>query len=296
MAIHGRRARLILEYEKLINLERRSNFIKVEPIDVIDGMPPENYIITFTCRGISGLSEDKSPNYSEFHQVSMKLSREFPNQEPYLKWMTPIWHPNIEHKEPYHVCTNNVQNWYSTKSLDNLVVALGEMVQYRRYHAQWVAPFPLDKEAADWVINYAEAKGIVGAEKMVDERPILRPQKMRLHGGAAPVVSVTVPPKRPTGKLILGIKKPANQSGNLILNNPYITNESEISLPDNNNSFATDLSQHSEPVRRITLGLKVINLKCPKCLRDFTVPKTPQISEQSFVCSECLGKDDRSNY
>ncbi len=32
MALHGRRARLLLEYEKLINLEKRSDFIRIEPL------------------------------------------------------------------------------------------------------------------------------------------------------------------------------------------------------------------------------------------------------------------------
>lgn len=221
MALQGRRARLLLEYEKLINLERRSDFIKIEPVEVLPGMPPEKYVITFTCGGIAELNEDQSPKFSEFHQVSMNLSRDFPNQEPYLKWLTPIWHPNIEHKEPHHVCTNNVQNWYPAKSLDDLVITLGEMVQYRRYHAAWIAPFPLDKEAADWVISYAEPRGWVSADKPIDSRQLLRPMKTRLKAGQNGFEAKQVPPPPPVpmpipkpsvqagGRLKLGVKKPA---------------------------------------------------------------------------------------
>ena len=293
MALHGRRARLLLEYEKLINLEKRSEFIKVEPVDSIEGMPPENYLITFNCRGIAALNEDKSPQFAEFHQVSMKLSSNFPNQEPYLKWLTPIWHPNIEHKEPHHVCTNNVQNWYATKSLDDLIVTLGEMVQYRRYHAAWIAPFPLDKEAADWVINYAEPNGFVGPEKPVDERQILRPQKTRLRGAANPAPA---PPKT-TGRLKLGVKRSTQER---FISNPAIsverptTPEKEISVE--NPPFAASagagnspIVNNAEPVRRrgITLGLRSKEVMCIRCYDNFTIPNVLPSTALEFVCDKC---------
>ena len=295
MALHGRRARLLLEYEKLINLQKRSEFIRVEPVNPIEGMPPENYLITFTCRGVSGLNDDKSPQFTEFHQVSMKLSSNFPNQEPYLKWLTPIWHPNIEHLEPHHVCTNNVQNWYSTKSLDDLVVTLGEMVQYRRYHAAWVAPFPLDKEAADWVVSFAEPKGFIGPEKPVDERQILRPQKTRLRGAANP--PAYQPPKS-TGRLRLGVKKTTEER---FVSNPVIsveraaTPEKEVSIEQP--SLAASAvgagnapnAGNTEPVRRrgITLGLRSKEVMCIRCYDNFTIPNAMPSTDLEFVCEKC---------
>jgi hypothetical protein len=60
-----------------------------------------------------------------------------------------------------------------------LVLAMGEMVQYKHYHARWVSPFPLDRAAADWVLQIAEPKGIVGPAKPFDERPLLKAQRMR---------------------------------------------------------------------------------------------------------------------
>ncbi|CAN5236568.1 hypothetical protein BH10ACI1_BH10ACI1_04110 [soil metagenome] len=293
MALHGRRARLLLEYEKLINLEKRSEFIKIEPVDTVEGMPPENYLITFKCRGVSGLNEDKSPQFAEFHQVSMKLSNNFPNQEPYLKWLTPIWHPNIEHKEPHHVCTNNVQNWYSTKSLDDLVLTLGEMVQYRRYHAAWIAPFPLDKEAADWVVNFAEPNGFIGPEKPVDERQILRPQKTRLRGGASPVAS---PPKI-TGRLKLGVKRSTEER---FLPEPTISTERPVTqekevfaeqkpLAASANAVGNSLAETVEPVRRrgIMIGVRTKEVMCIRCYDNFTIPNIMPVTDMEFVCEKC---------
>lgn len=193
MSHNARRARLLMEQERLINLAARSEFIKVEPLEVLPGMPPEKYVVTFTCKGIAKLNEKSEPEASEFHQVSIYISRDFPRQEPYLKWLTPIWHPNIEHEEPHHVCTNNVQNFYATKGLDDLVVSLGEMVQYKWYHAKWEQPWPLDKEAAKWVVDVAEPRGIIGPDKPFDTRPLLRSYKIRAGGKVEQTAASSTP-------------------------------------------------------------------------------------------------------
>lgn len=297
MTFHGRRARLILEYEKLLNLEKRSEFIEIAPVDTIEGMPPENYLITFKCRGISGIGDDLTPTFTEFHQVSMRLSSNFPNQEPYLKWMTPIWHPNIEHDEPHHVCTNNVQNWFSAKSLDDLVIKLGEMVQYQHYHAEWTAPFPLDKEAADWVVNFAEPNGILSKTNPVDKRQLLRPQRTRLRGGSVPAKTISqtfspIPKPKNTGRLVLGSKRTTNEQKNPFtssgfIDNPYITKENvvnnEIKLPVAANN------KQPEPVRKkgITLGLRTKEVLCLRCNSLFKVPETQSGDGLKFLCENC---------
>jgi len=282
MALKGRHARLLIEYEKLINLETRSEFIKIEPIDWIEGMPPENYIITFTCLGIAGLNSDNTPQFSEFHQVSMKISSNFPNQEPYLKWLTPIWHPNIQHKEPHHVCTDTPKNWYSTKSLDYLVTYLGELVQYKNYHAEWSPPYPDDKEAADWVINFGEPNGIVGKDKPVDPRPLLREKKIRRRNPAYPPYR---PPKS-SGKIKIGVKNsksvehPEPEKKNISIETPLAATAA---------SYGNSTNVSAEPVRKrgITLGLKTKEVVCIRCYDNFTVPNIPLVTRTEFVCEKC---------
>jgi ubiquitin-protein ligase len=189
MAHNARYARLAIEYTKLMNLAARSNFIEVEPVEVQPGWPPEKYIITYRCRGIASIDVNGLPLASEFHQVSMYMGSDYPLKEPYLRWLTPIWHPNIDHLEPHHVCTNNVQNWFAAKPLAELVLAMGEMVQYKHYHAKWISPFPLDRLAAEWVLQTAEPKGIVGPNKPFDNRPLLRAQRMRNQGRVKPTTT-----------------------------------------------------------------------------------------------------------
>lgn len=192
-----------------MNLAARSSFVQVQPVEVQHGWPPEKYIITYKCRGIASIDENEAPQVSEFHQVSMYMGSDYPLKEPYLKWLTPIWHPNIDHLEPHHVCTNNVQNWFAAKPLAELVLAMGEMVQYKQYHAKWVSPFPLDRAAADWVLEVAEPQGIIGPNKPFDDRPLLKAQRMRNQNEPA----VLIDPKGSQRKIKLGRPQKAPEVG-----------------------------------------------------------------------------------
>lgn len=317
----GRRERLLLEQNKLVNLNKRSEFIEVEPLENVPGMPPEKYVVTFTCTGISALNSDQTPQASNFHQVSMYLSKDFPRQEPYLKWLTPIWHPNIEHKEPYHVCTNNVQNWYPGKSLDDLVMVLGEMVQYKRYHAEWKQPWPLDKEAAEWVVNYAEPKGIIGQNKPFDERPLLREKRIRKSGvrppksGPLPDAPNGQPANQNSGQLVSTENKPPEKSRIKLgvrktseRNEPSVTQEKTDFLPaiENNETplplFSTEplkniespinqvnniiaVGPTPEPARttRLSLGVRTKEVFCTSCGKQLKI----RVEEYQPICPHC---------
>lgn len=169
----ARYRRLEQDYTDLLNLAAISRFIHVTPQAAQPGWPPERYHITYTCRGIERVDDDGTPVASELHQVSLYLSLDYPLKQPYLRWLTPIWHPNIQHEEPYHVCTNEFKNWWGAKPLEELAIFMGEMVQYRRYHALWVDPYPFDEAAAQWVREYAEPNGIVGPDKPFDDRSLV---------------------------------------------------------------------------------------------------------------------------
>lgn len=166
--------RLREEYAGLIQLEKRSKFIKIEPIEVSPGFPPDKYKVSYSCRGIEGVTEDGEPIISDKHEVVIYIDHNFPNSEPTLTWLTDIWHPNIEHLPPHTVCTDNIRSWYPTRDLAQLVIAMGEMIQYKRYHARWEHPYPIDETVATWVIEVAEKKGIIGAGKPFDKRALIR--------------------------------------------------------------------------------------------------------------------------
>ena len=82
-------------------------------------MPPERYIVTFKCKSIAGLDAAGNPKYASHHQVEIYLHNQYPQRWPGMKWLTPIWHPNINHLNG-SVCIDAAW-WTASRSLDRLV-------------------------------------------------------------------------------------------------------------------------------------------------------------------------------
>jgi hypothetical protein len=106
-------------------------------------------------------------------------------REPYIRWLTSIWHPNIERLTPHRVCTNSIDSWWPGRDLTDLVLTLGDMVQFKQYHAAAKPPFPYDPEVAKWVEEYAEPNGIVSKDNPVDHRPLLPSRRVRAKSRAS---------------------------------------------------------------------------------------------------------------
>jgi hypothetical protein len=175
-----RTERLEWEKERLFAVNTESDYVRVEAIDEVPGEPPEKYRVTFSCRGIADIDSSQNPIFANEHQVEIYCHANFPAEVPWLHWNTPIWHPNIEHKEPKNVCVNK-SAWRSGWGLEDLCRQMFDMVQYRNYHATHTPPYPLDPVAAKWVLEYAEPQGIVDKTRRiyVDDRPFYRPTAQR---------------------------------------------------------------------------------------------------------------------
>jgi hypothetical protein len=96
---------------------------------------------------------------------------------PRMKWLTPIWHPNIEHKEPHRVCIDNTW-WSPGRTMDKVVLMVGEMVQYKNFHADQTPPYPIDNEVATWV-RWAKTEGFL--QLPVDTAELRRPERVRMN-------------------------------------------------------------------------------------------------------------------
>ena len=174
-----RARRLAADHQRMVELAARSDFIAFEVRDLVPGSPPEKYVITYTCKGVVRINERREPIYAERHQAMVYLDINYPKAPPKMRWLTPIWQPNIEHVEPFRVCIDPAW-WAASRTLDQLCAMLGEMVQYKNYHADLATPpFPMDKEVARWVTDYAEPRGIVSKTRPVDSRELCRPQRVR---------------------------------------------------------------------------------------------------------------------
>jgi ubiquitin-protein ligase len=171
-----RMRRLRADYQRMKELVARSNLIECEAKPVRPGLPPERYIITFKCRGIKSIDRQGNPKFGEKHQVEIYLHNQYPQRWPGMKWLTPIWHPNINHLNGT-VCIDAAW-WTASRSLDRLVIMIGEMVQYKNFHDDPTQPpFPWDPEAARWCREYRKTHPDAFP---VDQRELLRPERVKI--------------------------------------------------------------------------------------------------------------------
>ncbi len=141
MSFDIRETRLRNDYQRIQELVNRSEFIQVV---MTEGDPPEKYLIRFTCKGVESLNGSGTPKYRDRHEVSIYLHAEYPLKQPQLKWLTPIFHPNIHATGA--VC---IGAWWPAKTLDELLLTLGEMVQYKNYDPK----DPMNSKAAAWAMR-----------------------------------------------------------------------------------------------------------------------------------------------
>jgi len=148
--------RLRSDYELIQELNVRGSLVSAEAIGVQRGLPPERYIVTYHCKGIAGINRRNEPVFSDLHRVEIYLHAQYPQRWPGMKWLTPIWHPNISHLNGT-VCIDAAW-WAASRSLDRLVIMMGEMVQYKNFHDDPTKPpFPWDPEARDGAVSTAPA-------------------------------------------------------------------------------------------------------------------------------------------
>jgi ubiquitin-protein ligase len=171
-----RMRRLRADYELMQELRGQSALIEFEAKGARKGLPPERYIVTFKCKSIIGINGRGQPKYGTNHQVEIYLHNEYPHRWPGLKWLTPIWHPNINHVNG-SVCIDAAW-WTAARSLDRLVIMLGEMLQYKNFHDDpSEPPFPWDMEAAKWCRAYRMQNPNVFP---IDDRELLHPERVKL--------------------------------------------------------------------------------------------------------------------
>ncbi len=171
-----RMRRLRADYELMQELAARSDLITFETRGNRLNTPPETYIVTFKCKGIIDVDRKGNPRFGTKHQVEIYLHNQYPQRWPGMKWLTPIWHPNINHLNG-SVCIDAAW-WTASRSLDRLVIMLGEMLEYKNFHDDPTKPpFPWDPEAARWCRDYRQSHpGIFP----VDSRELLRPERVKL--------------------------------------------------------------------------------------------------------------------
>ncbi len=168
--------RLRADYKRMQDLAAQSDLIEFKAESARKGLPPERYIVTYKCKGIYEVDKNGQPKLGNKHQVEIYLHNQYPQRWPGMKWLTPVWHPNINHHNG-SVCVDAAW-WTASRSLDRLVLMIGEMVQYKNFHDDPTKPpFPWDPEAARWSREYRQKHPDAFP---VDTRELLRPERVKI--------------------------------------------------------------------------------------------------------------------
>ncbi|GAC1338869.1 MAG: hypothetical protein NVSMB14_05470 [Isosphaeraceae bacterium] len=109
----------------------------------------QRHVVEF--RG-KGLARDKGKIVlRDRHEVEIKLGAAYPRTMPELRWLTPIYHPNIS--EIGLVCLGGYgTHWVPSLQMDELCGMLWDMVRYHNYDVR----SPYNREAALWAASQTD--------------------------------------------------------------------------------------------------------------------------------------------
>lgn len=145
--------------------QMRTEFAGHPQIDVtpLGFEPAEAYRVTYRLTGVA-LDPQGQPEYVHVHHVHVQLPATYPRSKPLFRMETPIFHPNFGSRVGEEVCIGDY--WSPAQSLADIVVTIGEMIQYQRYNVR----SPLNAVAARWV---AENESVfpVGAVPLFQAEP-----------------------------------------------------------------------------------------------------------------------------
>ena len=128
--------------------------------------PAQQYLIEF--RGKSLARERGKVVVRDRHEVEIKLGASYPRTMPEIRWLTPIYHPNIS--EIGMVCLGGYgTHWVPSLNLDELCGMLWDMARYHNYDIR----SPYNREAALWVANQTTFLFPIDARPLRDLRAAL---------------------------------------------------------------------------------------------------------------------------
>jgi ubiquitin-protein ligase len=110
------------------------------------GNPPQQYLIFMKGKSLLRMRGQVSAHDS--HRVEIKLGASYPRTLPEIRWITPIYHPNIS--EIGMVCLGGYgTHWVPSIQLDELCNMLWDMARYHNYDIR----SPYNRDAALWVAS-----------------------------------------------------------------------------------------------------------------------------------------------
>ncbi|OJW26877.1 MAG: hypothetical protein BGO49_21380 [Planctomycetales bacterium 71-10] len=147
------------------------------------GDPPQVYRIRFSGKGLHRDGGKVRPLAT--HEVEIKLGSSYPRSMPEIRWLSPIYHPNIS--EIGMVCLGGYgTHWVPSVQLDELCLMLWDMARYHNFDVR----SPYNRDAALWAGNQT------AVPFPTDPRPIRDLREAQGRVEAAPAASRPPSPPR----------------------------------------------------------------------------------------------------
>ncbi len=131
-----RHRRLLADAKRMHEAYTGHSHVTVEPLGPA---PAERYRVMYSVPGLL-LTPDNRVARTHVHVVEIYLPASYPREKPYCVAQTPVFHPNFGS----HVCIADY--WSPAQSLVDVVVQMGEMLQWQVYNTR----SPLNAVAARW--------------------------------------------------------------------------------------------------------------------------------------------------
>jgi ubiquitin-protein ligase len=109
------------------------------------GEMPDTYTLLFHGTGVWRPDVGSPVQFSNRHEVYLRLGAAYPRMMPELTWRSPIFHPNIS--ASVVVCLGGYGTyWVPSLALDELCTMLWDMIRYANYDPN----SPYNRDAAIW--------------------------------------------------------------------------------------------------------------------------------------------------
>lgn len=112
-------------------------------VTAVGPAPPERYHIVYRVPGLHRTGDNRLIK-ADTHAVEIQLPGGYPRDKPYCTTRAPIFHPNFGS----HICIADF--WSPSQSLVDIVVQIGQMIQYQSYNTS----SPLNALAARWAAEH----------------------------------------------------------------------------------------------------------------------------------------------
>lgn len=134
-------------------------------VEALGAPPPDRYRVVYNVPGLR-IDAEHRVTRSQQHVVQILLPPGYPRDKPYCTVDAPVFHPNFGN----YICIADF--WSPSQSLVDVVVQIGDMLQYKLYNTR----SPLNAVAARWAQeNLASLP--VGRVELLPQEP-----EVRLHG------------------------------------------------------------------------------------------------------------------